>query len=206
VVKQFAEQPSDRQDTRLAGGSQPAFDAMELLKSAAEPQVHRMSDVTFSRIDKDNDGFLTKNELATAKVDRSFSAPDAKEIDQLYRRVDRVQNLVDDEWGFENDGISRGDLKEFEDRRQTEMVAHSRAREWAKNNFDRFDQNGDGYLRLGEIDDGLESKNISSFDRNMLKYLSDNIFTVKDDHNDHEWLAAVAITRGDVRAQQEQCE
>jgi hypothetical protein len=59
----------------------------------------------FGSIDKDKNGFITLSEIDTM--------PDKKLAEALKGSHASIQTANDDEWFFENDGITRGDLQKF---------------------------------------------------------------------------------------------
>ncbi|MBI3928265.1 MAG: hypothetical protein HY319_22160 [Armatimonadetes bacterium] len=71
----------------------------------------------FARWDTDRNGFLSENELNHA--DRS-SPENAAALDTLQARRNDIEELSNDEWGDENNGISRADLRELRRRRVVE--------------------------------------------------------------------------------------
>jgi len=166
----------------------------------ADPEVLPLGEKAFARIDRDNNGFLSKEELAAAKNDRSFSAHAANRIADIHANADMIQGLHNDEFWIENDGVTRGDLREYDRRVNSEIVAQRRAQKWADESFYKFDWNNDGKLHVGEVDIGLRGS-ITQQDRRMLTYLKNNFMNVKDAHNDGEWVTT-DISRNDVRTLQ----
>jgi len=169
------------------------------------PSSVESSDVShsrlFKRVDIDRNGFMSRDELLTASRDRSFNARDAKFVSELYRNVDSIQRLTNNEWGWENDGITPGDLAEHDRRRQSEQVAAYHSETWADARFQKFDKDRDSELSLAEVEAGLRSKNVDSLDVQMLTYLKNNFNKVLG--ADGERLFGRAdLNRDDVRAQQ----
>ena len=75
--------------------------------------LKRLADKNFARLDSDGDGFISKSELDVAMVNPAFKGEDAQLIGALKRHREALQQLSDDEWGPENDGITRKDIEEF---------------------------------------------------------------------------------------------
>ncbi len=68
----------------------------------------------FHRIDRDNDGYLSKGELTKAFHDPQFKGREAAAVVTLGVHREELQALHDDEFGTENDGVTLADLKAFE--------------------------------------------------------------------------------------------
>jgi hypothetical protein len=68
----------------------------------------------FARIDADKDGFLTGSELNKALHSDSFKGEDAAVVAAMIDRVSDLEDLSDDEFGIENDGVTKADLAAFE--------------------------------------------------------------------------------------------
>jgi len=92
-------------------GNQDYFAATSRTESTASS----LPTLTFEDFDgSDNDGFLTAGELnAVANSNNTQTDRDIAKF--LGDRVDEISDMVDDEWGFENDGISRTDLATYLD-------------------------------------------------------------------------------------------
>ena len=69
--------------------------------------------VLFDRLDLDQDGYLSKDDLAGAVTDPQYTNQDAQVIAALYREADSLSQFSNDEWGKETTGVSRADLVEF---------------------------------------------------------------------------------------------
>lgn len=76
-------------------------------------RLHAFQSQNFAKIDKDNDGFLTRDELRSAIADATTLAEDRTTAQRLLADFSDVENSNNDEWGFENDGITRGDLNDY---------------------------------------------------------------------------------------------
>ncbi len=75
--------------------------------------LKRLADKNFDRLDTDHDGFIDKSELDAAMVNPAFKGEDAQLIGALKRHRENLEELSNDEWGDENDGITRADIEEF---------------------------------------------------------------------------------------------
>lgn len=67
----------------------------------------------FAKLDKDGNGFLEIGEIEIAQSNKKLSAPDRNALKQLRAAYARLQQESNDEWFWENDGITRKDLKVF---------------------------------------------------------------------------------------------
>ncbi len=116
----------------------------------------------FDQIDKDKDGFLTPTELNQAP-DKKFGATLAKNIDQ-------IQSLSNDEWFFENDGITKNDLALLNQSARSfpeEMRIARDIRETIERNF-RTISGGDTRIRRGELTSAANSTEYSQCDREAM--------------------------------------
>jgi len=147
----------------------------------------------FDDLDSDKDGFLSKSELSDAVMNSKYTGKDAQAVAALYRAQDRLEELSNDEFGDENDGITRADLQAFE-KLEKEGAQHSaasyRASSWLseKDNtiFKQLDSDGDSFLALDEINAALHSENLGDTDRKNLEFLRDNYSVLMGAHDD-EW-------------------
>ncbi|MBS2004262.1 MAG: hypothetical protein JST44_22335 [Cyanobacteria bacterium SZAS LIN-5] len=64
-------------------------------------------------IDTDNDGFITKSEIEQATASQLFKGQDAQFVSVLKGNLEKIQTLSDDEFGFENDGVTSKDIDAF---------------------------------------------------------------------------------------------
>ncbi len=70
----------------------------------------------FDDWDTDDDGHLSDSEIADAVNDSDNTGSDAAAAAALHHRQDEIEELSDDEWGDENDGVTLRDLAEYNDR------------------------------------------------------------------------------------------
>jgi len=66
----------------------------------------------FDKLDKDGDGFISRNELKASFEDQNTSQEARSYIFFLLRRIDEIQAAYNEEWGA-GDGISRADIQEY---------------------------------------------------------------------------------------------
>ncbi len=68
---------------------------------------------SFDRLDKNNDGFVSRQELNEVLHDHRWSWRDRSYVSFLLRRLDDIKAAYDEEWGDDVDGISRVDIQEY---------------------------------------------------------------------------------------------
>lgn len=68
----------------------------------------------FGRLDKDRDGYLSEAEIDAAMIDRSIRGDEAAVVATLKELRGDLEELSDDEWGDENDGVTMADLEQYE--------------------------------------------------------------------------------------------
>lgn len=73
------------------------------------------NDENFKKVDTDGDGFASKGELEKAMQQSNLSDSDRQVLSFMLGNYDTLQSASDDEIGFENDGITRADLKKHVD-------------------------------------------------------------------------------------------
>jgi len=155
----------------------------------------------FDRVDSDQNGYLSKSELATAEADETYDMVEHYTIANLHENVDSIQVLKNDEWGWENDGITRGDLREREVRSRSAATAATSSESWADTRFWMFDTDRNRKLSRTEIMAGLYNPEANRQDKEMLTYLKNNFDKVEGAKPEPRF-GAREISRDDVRAQQ----
>ena len=69
---------------------------------------------SFDKLDRNHDGFITRDELVSAMNDDSWGWREKSYICFLLRRIKDIQEAYDDEWGCKGvDGVSRADIQEY---------------------------------------------------------------------------------------------
>lgn len=74
----------------------------------------------FDAWDTDDNGHLSESEVAAAVNDSDNTGGDAAAAAALHHRQDEIEELSDDEWGDENDGVTLRDLAEYNSRLGTD--------------------------------------------------------------------------------------
>ncbi len=157
----------------------------------------------FDKIDKDGDGFLSESELAQAVQSEDYKGRDAQIVAALYKGRSKIEDLSNDEWGPENDGITRKDLLKLEELRQknakeVEQVAIATTFLDKDDNFKKIDTDGDKFLTKDELTKALERKDLTPEERVSLQFLIDNYSDIEDAHNDEWGFENDGITRDDL--------
>jgi hypothetical protein len=67
----------------------------------------------FDKVDGDDNGYLSKTELQDAVHNRTITGHDAAAVAVMFKNKGELEELSDDEFGDENDGITRADLAAF---------------------------------------------------------------------------------------------
>ena len=75
--------------------------------------IQSLVDKNFGRLDLDGDGFISPKELDAATVNKDFQGDDARLIAVLKEHRHDLEELSNDEWGPENDGVTRADIAKF---------------------------------------------------------------------------------------------
>lgn len=68
----------------------------------------------FSKWDKDGNGYISKGEANTLLTDPSIKGADAAAVAALHKYLSELEELSNDEWGDEDDGLTEKDLAEFD--------------------------------------------------------------------------------------------
>ncbi|MBX9694638.1 MAG: hypothetical protein K2Z81_19785 [Cyanobacteria bacterium] len=67
----------------------------------------------FDRVDSDRNGFASEEELRAARFGKNNTSSEALASIVVNEFIHEIEELSNDEWGDENDGITRSDLKEL---------------------------------------------------------------------------------------------
>jgi len=202
VTKRTPPNNGNRGDVKPGTGSVQGMFFQAPLRAS---EIAQVTAPIFDRIDKDHDGFLSKSELSDARQDPHYMGKEDQAISTLHANVEKLQTLHNDEYGWENDGITRGDLQEFSKRafaHDEATRAMDNAEDWTSVRFHNFDKDQSRGLSMKEIQSGLAKPNLSLDDFRMLSYLKDNFTRVSHAKNDGEWFYNSELSYDDVRAQQ----
>ncbi|MBS1957814.1 MAG: LysM peptidoglycan-binding domain-containing protein, partial [Cyanobacteria bacterium SZAS-4] len=158
----------------------------------------------FDRLDGDGNGHITKDEIdAYVKANGDKLSPeDRAALETLKKNYSKIEDYSNDEWGFENDGITRHDLIEGRKKEGTENLntgakdnspvsAYGDLRpalDYAQKNFDKLDADKNGYISEKDIDKYIEDNKgkLSIEELQNLRALKQSISKIEDVNND-EW-------------------
>lgn len=158
--------------------------------SDPKKQLHNIKDIKdvaekrFDEIDADKDGFLTKDELEKAKENQCLSADEREALDILAKHQQGMSELSNDEFGFENDGITKADLKAF-DKYYDEYKQSSDMSYYGNTEFTKIDKDGDGFLSSDELDKAIAASDDKSSERYQalvrIREQYDDLMSVEND-------------------------
>lgn len=147
----------------------------------------------FGNLDKSKDGHITKREIDDyVKSGNPLKPEEGASLTRIRDRVDRLEELHNDENGDENDGITRGDL------RVASENAH--AMDYARGNFGRLDGNHDGHVTEDELDSYAKARGdkLSSEELVNIKVLKKNMSDLEEFSNDENGDENSGFTRNDL--------
>lgn len=72
----------------------------------------------FSKLDKDGNGFIDRDEIKAASKDFLFRVQNSYTLGILDKRYDDLRNCSNDEWFFESKGISLADINALDNARK----------------------------------------------------------------------------------------
>lgn len=180
----------------------PKYDATT--EQVKLPEFVKESERLFSQLDEDSDGYLSEGELANAVEGDKYTAKDAQIVAALYRNQDDLEERSNDEWGDENDGITRDDLAQFDkdrDKIQSDWLQTARANVFLgkDDNFKKIDTDSDEYLTKSEIKKALERTDLTEDERVSLEFLKDNVDDLEEASNDEWGDENDGITKDDLK-------
>lgn len=143
------------------------------------------ADKNFDRIDSNHDGSMSDKELQEALNDPCLKGEDRKAIEILTKHADGLEDMSDDEFGPENDGITKADLNEF----GRIAAVHKEAEDiygLVKDNMSKMDTNGDKQLDKQEIEAAIAAAPENSQEKALLEKMRNNFDQLQSVSND-EW-------------------
>jgi hypothetical protein len=139
-------------------------------KLVAPEDFSRVAKEVLQRIDVNKTGKVTKQQLATALEDPSFTEQHAQALAALYKNYDNLANLSGQQGTFESKGISTGDLDKYDQNRQEaqqKRLDSTGMKVWGENNLSRFASNGKELTRA-DVDKALKDPSTAEYDKQML--------------------------------------
>lgn len=147
--------------------------------------LQKYADKNFDKIDSDQDGSLSEKELDEALKDECLTGEDRKAIEILQKHRHGFEDLSDDEFGPENDGITRNDLGEFGKIAAKQGEAEDMY-SYAKKNMSKLDRDGDGQLNQKELDEAINACDPDSEAKRLLERMKEQYEELQSSSND-EW-------------------
>lgn len=132
-------------------------------RELSDPDVLRKH---WENIDRSGDDRVSREEIqAYMRVyERQLSDKEKASLSRMAAREGKIQELVNDERGDENSGMSRNDL------RQAEQM-QAAAKHLLTRNLDVINRNGDRFVDRNEITQALMTRDMPPQDRARLNYL-----------------------------------
>ncbi|HEY9867984.1 MAG TPA: C2 family cysteine protease [Candidatus Obscuribacterales bacterium] len=143
-------------------------------------------DKNWKRIDRNDDGFITKEEVDRAVVNPSFEGEDAQLVVALKKGFSALEG-VDDAGIWEriwHDGMSREDLTKLPDvyrQVQEEKTYAEPVRDFVSRRFNEIDGDRDGQIEKDEVEDARDNERFSEQERDYLEHFEDHFDKFKGD-------------------------
>ena len=170
-------------------GPKTDINHMDELKAYAEKN--------FDKLDKDGDGQLSEKELDEAINDPCRTGDDKVAVELLQKYRSDLEDLHDDEFGIENDGITKADLNEFGRKAQDDKEAMDMYG-MAKEKMDKLDGNNDGFLDKDELDKAIKAADPKSEDYKTLTKMKEQYDDLQSKSNDEWGFESNGITKEDL--------
>ncbi len=154
----------------------------------------------FTQLDTDNNEFISKAEINKALLDPKYKGIKALALKIMKSDGDTLQTLSNDEWGYENDGISKKDLDKFAEqypKYAKEMIEALNLSSLGIAHFNEIDKDGDNFISKGELNNAIDTrlfKDDSS--EELLKAIKKKFDDLKNVSND-EWGHESSVTKLD---------
>lgn len=126
------------------------------LPSLNPDEFSELLDRNWSRIDKNDDGYLSQEEVDQAVTSDRFTGEDAQMVVALKKQFDELKKLDRNFQDRYRNGISRDDIEEFSELARKVEEEHKYAEEvgqFITENFSVIDKNNDGQIEEDELDD-----------------------------------------------------
>lgn len=160
-----------------------------LAKTPADGKMLLSKD--FAKVDADSNGFVTGDEIAKYAKSDGLTQAAVRSLEQTKAKTGQLEELSNDEWGDENDGITAADLDI--------AIKHERALKYADSLFHLMDKDQDDFVNSDEIDAYAKGRGkLSAEEAEKMQYLKDNMGDLEEAHDDEAWDENSGITRRDL--------
>jgi len=157
----------------------------------------------FEQIDTSGDEYLSEEELLSALKDPELSDKEQYTVRALYAAREELQSLSNDEWGVENDGVTREDLRLFDEQNRDALTRNQTAT-LHRGELQQFDTDGDGYFSRSELTAARNSDELSEQDRVRFRTIEENFDAIQSASNDEWGFERSGLTAADFRAYREE--
>jgi hypothetical protein len=183
-----------------------------LTKTVAPEDFSRVAKEVLQRIDVNKTGKVTKQQLAAALEDPSFTGQHAQALAALYKNYDNLANLSGQQGAFESKGISTGDLDSYDQNRQEaqqKRLDSTSMKVWGEINLSRFASNGKE-LTSADVDKALKDPSTTEYDKQMLGLIQKNFTNIVgrysgditqerlNSYSENQWRSPQAGLEGDI--------
>jgi hypothetical protein len=154
-----------RKDLNNEQAANQNANATDKLQAAAAQEVAKYAVSHFDELDQDHNGFLTIPDLQ--------EIPDRRMRQALINNIESLQSLSNDEWGFENDGITKNDLQALADNAQKmpeQMKVAREMKETLERNFSQIvSPMAPDFITRQNLAEAIESEKFSEGDTATMK-------------------------------------
>ncbi|MCC6980590.1 MAG: LysM peptidoglycan-binding domain-containing protein, partial [Candidatus Melainabacteria bacterium] len=177
-------------------GPVPPIESRPPLEREREPEMTN-ADVLrehWDGIDRDSNGKVSREEINEYRrvMSRYLSDKQDDALRLMAQNEHKIQELVNDEKGDENSGISLADLRKAE-------VMQTAARYFQSKNLDMINFNGDRFIDQRELHYASNSPYVTARDQQMLKVLRAYYANFQEGSNNEDGDENSGITRHDLR-------
>lgn len=158
--------------------------------------VKDYAEKNFDKLDGNSDGFLSKEEIDEALKNKCLNDEERAALEILKKNQQGISELSNDEIGFENDGITKADLKEFDKKYDAYDKANAMSY-YGVNDFKEMDKDGNGLLSKDELDQAIAATAKDSPKRAALQQMRDEFDELKGKEND-EWGPESGLSWKDI--------
>lgn len=161
------EQPQEKLSNEVNGDKNFNANLVQAKEQIAQNADTKKVMDDFPKFDSDGDGFLTKQELNSA-IENEKDPQTRDGLTQISKNYDSVIGRSDDEWFFENTGVTVKDLEKDQSSRQ-DLIDKSLAKELENRPIFDMDADKNGQLSREEVSDAYSKS--SGDDKLMLDYM-----------------------------------